>query len=541
MVRSRRAADTYVDRSRARGHPSSRASRRRARVELERIADGLRPAGGGHLHQQVLPPPDGPAAARRQPCARPDGPGPRGLPRRPPQSAWAHRDSGCERLHRSDSLGSLHRCGYRGGLRRGGVRRPRSWRLGARLARRADPRAILLKACSIGFGYTPPAGHPLATMVGDARYDTCQPSGSSRARAEHDERGAACVAGEQHDRRLADLERARDAEPARRYARSRARTLASRIYVMNTGASDETVTVTLTGPSGAVRLFQPNKAAASTRTIVDIAAATTNGPTTLALLPAERLAYGSAYTLSVTPSTGPALHATFRTVAQPADPKLTLTAIKATNVGSLWHLSATVNLSVPFRPDADYDGINGLSRTSVRIGVVPVLDRTHQLFVTVKYKPVGGPFSQFDTAHAQTLKGSFSVTLPPLVMPGTILVSAHVPTWDGHADEHYNAKNIQARSAQPSSWFSTTPCGESAASPAVPGPARSLDSLRPRRGLRFDRGSRRTGLRGYRPPRATRRANRWRAARSPPRSDLAHDHRVRHSVKARRRLAATGS
>ncbi|HEY3962852.1 MAG TPA: CAP domain-containing protein [Gaiellaceae bacterium] len=301
---------------------------------------------------------------------------------------------------------------------------------------------ILLEACSIGFGYSAP--HAIAAMVGDARYDSCQPSGTA-GRAPNTSGAALHVWPANGTTGVWPVWSERETPNPLAGSPFKSSNVGFPIYVMNTGATDETVNVSLTGPSGAVPLFQPNKAASAATTTVHIAAATPNGPTTLALMPATRLAYGSTYKLSVTPSAGAALHATFHTVGQSVDPKLTLTNVKATKAGSLWHLSATVNLSVPFRPDADYDGVNGLSRSGVKVGVVPVLGRTHQLFVTVKYKAAGGPFSTLDTAHPQALKGSFSVTLPALVVPGTVLLSAHVPTWDGHADEHYNAKNIQAR------------------------------------------------------------------------------------------------
>jgi hypothetical protein len=303
---------------------------------------------------------------------------------------------------------------------------------------------ILLEACSIGFGYSPPAPHAIATMVGDARYDSCQPSGTV-GRAPNTAGAALHVWPANGATGIWPVWSERETPNPLAGTPFKSSNVGFPIYVMNTGATDETVAVSLTGPSGAVPLFQPNKSAAAATTTLHIAAATPNGPTTLALMPATRLAYSSTYKLSVTPSSGVALHATFQTVAQPADPKLTLTNVKATKVGALWHLSATVNLTVPFRPDADYDSVNGLSRAGIKIGVVPVLGHTHQLFVTAKYKPAGGPFSMLDTAHAQTLSGSFSVLLPALVVPGTVLLSAHVPTWDGHADEHYNAKNIEAR------------------------------------------------------------------------------------------------
>jgi hypothetical protein len=303
---------------------------------------------------------------------------------------------------------------------------------------------ILLEACSIGFGYSPPAANAIATMVGDARYDSCRPSGT--AGRTPNTRGAALhVWPANGTKGVWPVWSERETPNPLAGTPFKSANVGFPIYIMNTAATDQTVTVTLTGPSGAVRLFQPNKASAGSPTTLQIAAASANGPTTAALMPATRLAYGSTYKLGVTPSAGTALHATFTTIAQPPVPTLTLSNVKTTKVGSLWRLSATVDLTVPFRPDADYDGVNGLSRNSVKIGVVPVLGRTHQQFVTVRYKAVGGPFSVIDTARTQTLKGSFSVTLPALVVPGTVLLSAHVPTWDGHADEHYNAKNLEAR------------------------------------------------------------------------------------------------
>ncbi|HKU59480.1 MAG TPA: CAP domain-containing protein [Gaiellaceae bacterium] len=298
---------------------------------------------------------------------------------------------------------------------------------------------ILLEACSIGFGYSPPTAPNIGTMVGDARYDTCQPKGSPSVAP--NKRGSALhVWPANGTAGVWPIWSERETPNPLSGTGFRSANVGFPIYVMNTGATDATVKVTLTGPSGAVKLFQPNKS--STSGTATLAAATANGPTTTAFMPAQLLAFATKYTVTVTPDSGAAYHGTFTTMPRPANPSFSVTNIVKTKVGSQWKLSATVSLTVPFRPDPDYDGVNGLVASGIKIGVVPVLGRTHELFINPKFKSGVGPFAALDNARAQTLTGKFSVLLPPLVVPGKIWVSAHVPTWDGHADEHYNAKNL---------------------------------------------------------------------------------------------------
>jgi hypothetical protein len=300
---------------------------------------------------------------------------------------------------------------------------------------------ILLEACSIGFGYSKPDAPNIATMVGDARYDQCKPSGSA-SRAPNKEGAALHVWPANGTSGVWPIWSERETPNPLAGTPFRSTNVGFPIYVMNTSATDETVKVSLTGPSGAVKVFLPNKAAASAAYTTTLAAATPNGPTTVAFMPTTRLAFGAKYQLTVTPSSGPAFHGTFTTILQPVKPSFSVTNIVKTKVGSQWKLSATVTLIVPLRPDPDYDGVNGLVFSGIKIGVVPVLGRTHELFLTPKFKSFIGPFAAIDPGHTQTLTGKFSVLLPALVNPGTIWVSAHVPTWDGHPDEHYNAQNL---------------------------------------------------------------------------------------------------
>jgi len=297
---------------------------------------------------------------------------------------------------------------------------------------------ILLEACSIGFGYSPPAAPKIGTMVGDARYDTCHPSGS--ASAAPNKRGAALhVWPANGTSGVWPIWSERETPNPLSGTGFRSANVGFPIYVMNTGATDETVKVTLTGPSGAVKVFQPNKS--STSGTATIAAATPNGPTTTAFMPAQRLAFGSKYTLTVTPESGPAFHGTFTTLPKPSKPTFNVTTL-VKKVGSRWNIQGTVSVTLPFRPDPDYNGVNGLTSSSIKITVVPVFGRTHPLYLNPKYRPAPGPFAALEPARAQTLTANFNVLLPPLVVPATVWVSAHVPTWDGHPDEHYNAENL---------------------------------------------------------------------------------------------------